>query len=67
MECQVVFSPEPGRYEYVKGFDKPIRLMPGEQRTMFDFSKLVKGSMMECGEDAGMVRNIWELDEFVKE
>lgn len=67
VECQVVFSPEPGRYEYVKGFDKPIRLMPGEQRTMFDFSKLVKGSMMECGEDAGMIRNIWQLDEFVKE
>lgn len=67
VECQVVFSPESGRYEYVKGFDKPIRLMPGEQRTMFDFSKLVKGSMMECGEDAGMIRNIWQLDEFVKE
>ena len=67
VECQVLFSPEPGRYEYVKGFDKPIKLMPGEQRTMFDFSKLVKGSEMLCGEDAGMVRNVWQLDEFVKE
>ena len=67
VECEVLYSPEHGRYEYVKGFDKPIQLKPGEQRTPFDFSKLIKGSMMLCGQNAGMVRNTWDLDEFVRE
>ena len=67
VECEVLYSPEPGRYERVEGLDKPIQLKPGEQRTPFDFSKLIKGRMMLCGENAGMIRNLWKLDEFVKE